>query len=495
MNNLLQLLLIEDSADDTELILRELRKNGFAVAATRVDTVEELRQALPRGGWDVILSDYSLPAFDGLQALEILTESGLDIPFIIISGAIGEETAVRLMRAGAKDYVYKENLPRLAPVLRRELTEAAVRRERIAAETALSESRRQEEAARSKIEHIIRSVPDGLIVCDEEQRVVLINPGAESLLGLSSETAIQRQVAQVIREKSLLDQILQARIAIEDPVKTHLELSRRDGRSPLVIEARTSRMKDARGEPSGSVTVLRDVTYERELERLKSEFISTAAHELNTPLTSIIGYLELLLQHDLMQVTEPEQQREFLEIAHAKSRQLAAIVDELLDLGRMESGQGMTIHRDFHMLEPLFEDVMKRLRQQAPNHFFELSLPDDPTIRWYLDPLKISKVLENLLENSVKFSPAGSTIRLVADVDGENFHCSVADEGVGIAADKIGKVFDKFYRIDASNTAKGGLGLGLSIVKQIVEAHGGKIRLESTPGKETRIAFTLPRQA
>jgi PAS domain S-box-containing protein len=493
MNQTIHLLLIEDSADDAELILREVRKGGFDVVATRIEAAAELTAALEQGGWDLILADYSIPGFSGLTALEILTESGLDLPFIIVSGAIGEETAVQLMRAGAKDCVRKEKLARLVPVLRRELSDAASRKERIAAEKALQQSRKEEETTRSKIDHIIKSIPDGLLVCDEENRVVLMNKVAEGLLDLAGDAVMNQSIRRVFPDSALRRQLVDIIAAASpEPLKCYLKLLRQDGTPLHVIQARTSLMKDPAGQISGTVTILSDVTRERELDRLKSEFISTAAHELNTPLTTILGYLELLLKPAETGAFTPEEGREFLQEIYGKSLFLAGIVDELLDLSRIESGQGLRLHREVCHLATIIEKTVKQIQMQAPQHRLDVALPAELPAELSLDGHKISEVLENLLSNAVKYSPRGGIIRVSGTLHSGYFECIVDDEGIGLAPTETGRVFEKFYRVDASNTAVRGLGLGLCIAKQIVEAHGGTIRLESKLGLGTKAIFTLP---
>jgi PAS domain S-box-containing protein len=492
MSHNIHLLLIEDSEDDAELILREIRKGGFAVVATRIETAAELTAALQQGGWDLVLSDYALPGFSGLSALEMLTAAGLDLPFIIVSGAIGEETAVQLMRAGAKDYVRKETLARLVPVLRRELSDAASRKERILAEKALTQSRKEEEATRSKIDNIIISVPDGLLVCDEQNRVVLMNKVAENLLALAGDAVMNQPITRVFPDNALKKQLLEI-LATKSlqPLTTYLDHFRHDGKAFQVIQACTSLMKDPAGAISGTVTILRDVTRERELDRLKSEFISTAAHELNTPLAIIIGYMELLLNPAEESEFAPEQYREFLAEIYGKSLYLASIVDELLDLSRIESGQGLRLHKDVCSLTALLKKTVKQMQMQSAQHNFELVLAPEIPEELFLDCHKVSDVLENLLSNAVKYSPQGGMIQVRTAIHPGYFECSVADEGIGLAPEELPKVFEKFYRVDASNTAVRGLGLGLCIAKQIVEAHGGTIRLESEVGKGTKAIFTL----
>lgn len=487
----LRILQIEDVADDAALILRELHKGGYTTTALRVETAEELSAALDDGGWDLILSDYAMPRFSGLTALEMLKARELDIPFIVVSGAIGEETAVQLMRAGAMDFVGKEKLGRLVPVIRRELGDAEIRRQRRAAEAALQQALREEAAAKSRIDNILRSVPDGLLVCDRQQRVILINQVAAGLLRLDTSAAIGRPVDEVISDHVLRGR-LQAPQEDEGPAIVFLELPRPDAEYPRVIHTRTSIMKDQNGVTTGTVTTLRDVTRERELDRLKNEFISVAAHELNTPLATVLGYLELLMQPDDYGGFTAEQQGEFLQVIHAKSLALASIVDELLDISRIESGHGLKLRKEACDLRRLITQGVEQFRRQSPRHTFELGLSAQMPERLSLDSAKINRVFENLLSNAIKYSPAGGTIRIATVVEGSTLVCTVADQGIGMSEAQTGKVFDKFYRVDASSTAVLGLGLGLSITKQIIESHAGRIWIESEPGKGTEVRFTLP---
>jgi PAS domain S-box-containing protein len=492
MNYTIRILLVEDSVNDEQLILREIRKGGFTLEHTRVETATDLKKALDSGNWDILLADYHLPAFNGLAALSILADTGLDIPFIIVSGAIGEETAVRMMRAGAKDYVNKENLSRLVPAIQREMNDTAIRKKRIIAEAALKESRGLEESARSKIDHIIRSVPDGLIVCNETGRLVLINQSAEQLLNLSSAAVNSQHISQIAIDDRLKKQILDARTsAFAEPTKAYIEGKPHDG-SPLVIQTQTSRMKNDLGEATGTVTLLRDVTRERQLDRLKTEFISTAAHEFNTPLAVIIGYLELLLDPEAPSALSPALQRESLELIHGKCLVLSRIVDDLLDLGRIEVSQQMPLQKTACALAPLILSTVEQMRSQYLLHRFEVSLAPELPKNIMIDGLRFTQVLENLLTNAAKYSPNGGTIRIEGKMLSESFHCSITDEGIGLTTEDINKVFEKFYRVDASNIAIKGLGLGLSIVKQIVETHGGTVFLRSELGRGTSVLVTLP---
>lgn len=226
-----------------------------------------------------------------------------------------------------------------------------------------------------------------------------------------------------------------------------------------------------------------------EFDRMKSVFISTAAHELYTPLASIEGYVELLTspEHGF---TEAERQG-FLAVIQKKTEVLERIVDDLLQLSRSESGHALSINPEPGDIATLIADAAASCRRLFPHHRIETDLPPGlPAL--LVDRVRIGQVLGNLLGNAAKYSPAGSVIRVSAEGEGDRVRLQVRDEGVGMTAEQSAHAFDKFYRADPSDTGRGGLGLGLSIARMIVEAHAGTIRLMSTPGLGTTVSFTLP---
>jgi signal transduction histidine kinase len=247
-------------------------------------------------------------------------------------------------------------------------------------------------------------------------------------------------------------------------------------------------VKDGNGKEVGVITLLRDVSRDRELDRMKREFIATAAHELRTPLTAVMGFSELLLaKKDL----DREQQTEFLSVIHKKAEILGKIVGDLLDLSRVDSGRLIRLKKDWADIRSIIERSTADYQRACPDHQFETVLPEMP-LMVFLDDRKLFQVMENLLGNAVKFSPPGGKIRVVCEVSEGNLRISVSDEGVGMTPEQVERVFDKFYRVDTSNTAKEGLGLGMAIVKNIIEAHGCEIWVDSKVGKGTKVTFTLP---
>jgi PAS domain S-box-containing protein len=241
------------------------------------------------------------------------------------------------------------------------------------------------------------------------------------------------------------------------------------------------------GEVVGIVCSMRDISALKEVERMKDSFLSTAAHELRTPLTSVLGYSEILLTRDL---SEKRRER-YLSFIHNESRHLVEILDDLLDLARLESRQGLAITWEPFDLGQVIREVIDLLADISPDHDFRLegleALP-----RVYGDPFRLTQVMRNLVSNAIKYSPDGGKIVVDGRVADGSVHVSIKDEGIGMTAEQQAHLFQKFYRADTSNTSIGGTGLGLAICKLIVEGHDGEIRVDSAPGEGSTFTFTLP---
>jgi len=226
----------------------------------------------------------------------------------------------------------------------------------------------------------------------------------------------------------------------------------------------------------------------KELDRMKSEFLSTAAHELRTPLTSILGFSEILLKKKL----DEERQTRFLKIINEESAGLAGLINDLLDVSRIESGRGFMIKKAPTDVKDIILENVDLFKSQTDKHTFEVNVPDD-LVKIEADKDKIDQVVENLISNARKFSPQGGRITVSVEQAKGELKISVTDTGLGIPGKDLPHIFEKFYRADnASTMAIRGTGLGLGIVKYIVESHGGKISVESKLGKGSTFSFTLP---
>lgn len=356
------------------------------------------------------------------------------------------------------------------------------------AETALRQALLDAEISRNRISAILKSVADGLMVTDLKNQITLLNRKAENLLGIRFEEIEQKPVEDVLEKGTLLSQL-----TATPAEETHNELIKQETfeqgcKIERYVQAITSPVISREGETTGRITLLRDMTREKEIDRMKNEFISTAAHELRTPLTSVKGFAELLLNQP--DVT-PENQLKYLSIINDNADLLDKIVTDLLDLSRINTGQGVVLNRQPCSIHELLDAWVKTVKKQHMNRRIEVTL-DNHEIATDLDRNKIVQVLENLFSNAVKFSAAESPIRLKGQNKGAYYKISIEDEGIGMTADQIERIFDKFYRVDSSDTALEGLGLGMSIAKTIVEAHGGQIWATSEKGKGTTVSFALP---
>jgi signal transduction histidine kinase len=250
--------------------------------------------------------------------------------------------------------------------------------------------------------------------------------------------------------------------------------------TPLVVE----------GEESGSVLLLRDETANRELDRMKSEFLSMISHELKTPITTIGAFLELLVHRDFNR----ERQLHFLGICSEESRRLQALIDQLLHLTRLEAGR-FVLEEEIMDFATLVRGCVPAFSETNPDHNFVVEEPY-PDIEISVDPTLATQAVTNLLSNAVKYSPDGGRITIRLKDHPGSLVLSVQDEGVGIEAEKLKFVFEKFYRADNSLTrATGGTGLGLANVKHIALAHGGSVWAESCPGQGSTFYLELPKEA
>ncbi|APG27051.1 hypothetical protein A7E78_03905 [Syntrophotalea acetylenivorans] len=358
------------------------------------------------------------------------------------------------------------------------------KRDEAALKKALADSQR----VGAKIEVILRSVADGLVFTDMENRIILMSASAEIMLGKRLEDVYFMPIDTAIEDKQLAKQLVSVQSGAKDETLVDLELPGDNEDEVRTIQAKPAIVKDKGGKEVGVITLLRDVSRERELDRMKREFIATAAHELRTPLTAVMGFSELLLSK---QGIDEEQQAEFLSVIHKKAEILGKIVGDLLDLSRVDSGHLIRLKKDWADIRSIIERSTNDFQRACPDHHFEAVLPEMP-LMVFLDDRKLFQVMENLLGNAVKFSPPGGVIRVACEPSEGNLRISVSDEGVGMTPEQVERVFDKFYRVDASNTAKEGLGLGMAIVKNIIEAHGCDIWVDSEVGSGTKVTFTLP---
>jgi PAS domain S-box-containing protein len=356
----------------------------------------------------------------------------------------------------------------------------------------LRDAARQEHDLRARIETIIESMADGLVAVDEELNVLAFNQAAEQITGVRSDSAVGRPVREVLDARD--GQGESVALPIFDLVRGSVDgvyLKRGGDLVPVAVVSAV--LPGVEGGISGAVAVLRDMTREREVERMKTEFLSNISHELRTPLTPIKGYAEILGHKDI----PPDKAKKFaLGILESTGR-LERIVQLLVDFSAMEAGRlaPKTTSVD---IGSIVSSLATEWASRSSRHSVEVDVASAlPLVVG--DERLLRRSLEEVLDNAVKFSPSGGTIKLRATgTDAGNGHrgevqISISDEGIGIMPEDMSKIFSDFQQLDGSETRSyGGLGLGLAFVQRIIEAHEGSIDVESEPNEGTRLTITIP---
>jgi two-component system cell cycle sensor histidine kinase/response regulator CckA len=487
----LRILLVEDNPNDAELVLRELRCAGFKPDWHRVETEAEFSSSLGPE-LDIILSDYAMPQFSGLRALEALNKSGLEIPFIIVSGTIGEETAVAAMRSGAADYLLKDRLGRLGQAVQQALDKKRLRDERRQADERLREQTQIINQARDAI--IIRNFAD--------QRITFWNFGAEALYGWSANEAIGRQLGELILadpgEVQTNAEIISSTGEFHGEVKQHTK----EGKE-LIVQVRASLIRNPDGTPRSVLIMNTDVTEQKKLEmqllraqRLESigTLASGVAHDLNNILAPIMMGAAVLRRTEM-----PIEDQALLSTMEACAQRGADVVKQVLAFARGVEGERVAINPP-HLVEEII-DVAKQTFPKSVQ--VSGRYPED---LWPIegDPTQLHQVLLNLFVNARDAMPAGGMLT----ISGENFPVdehyasmtpgakagpyvlfTVHDTGMGISPQNIERIFDPFF---TTKELGQGTGLGLSTVIGIVKSHGGFMSVYSEIGRGTTFKVYLP---
>ncbi|MFO7831240.1 MAG: ATP-binding protein [Desulfuromonadaceae bacterium] len=340
---------------------------------------------------------------------------------------------------------------------------------------------------RNRMYDILSSIDDGLVVTDENRNIELVNNAAVSLLDISASEMRNKPLAQVFNNCTSDNTKDFLSIGAEGSAAETFRLLTSDG-STRVVKAKIIPIHNHNIRTGAVILSLHDTTEEYKLEQLKSEFMSTATHNLKTPITAIAGYAELLLaQQDL-----PEKQRlEFLTYIYDKAWNLDHMIDNLLALRRVEDGRELRLHKETCRAEDILESVHKFCGDLSPQITFKFDAEHMETTM-HVDPKKIYQALENIIDNAVKFTPEKGIVKISTSRTESHYQFSIQDEGIGMEEEELEHIFDRFYRAETSAQDTPGVGLGMSLVKQIVDAHGGDIEIQSKPHQGTTVTLSLP---
>ncbi|MDZ7640531.1 MAG: ATP-binding protein [Desulfurivibrio sp.] len=351
---------------------------------------------------------------------------------------------------------------------------------------------RANERQRQQLQTVFAAMVEGVITVDANQRLTGINQAAARLLAVDPER-VRGQNIRLALPNPGLQELVQRTLANPAPSEGEFTLLDAGGRerycraNGVLLSAADDR------EEAGAVLVLSDLTRLRRLENLRRDFVANVSHELKTPITSIEGFAETLLDGAL---EEPEQAHRFVAVIQQQARRLNAIIEDLLTLSRIEQeGRSPTVQLQYLPLQAPLGAAVESCKPAAAAKEIELQVVGESAGPAWINPALLEQALVNLIDNAIKYSPAGRLVRIeVASADGE-LTVAVADQGQGIPAADLSRIFERFYRADKARSARlGGTGLGLAIVKHIVQVHGGRVEVESTVGRGSTFTIFLSRQ-
>lgn len=367
----------------------------------------------------------------------------------------------------------------------------------------LSQSRRElglqlriAEAEQRHAEAILNSIADAVIVTDAFNEVILANPAASRVLEFDLDQVLRRPVDQVVRDAPLAKLIKDTRESGDRALRRHVEHRVQGNTGATYYDVSLNCIQSSRSgrsaEPAGVITILRDVTREKTIAEMKSDFVSNVSHELRTPLSSIKAYVEMLVDGE---ATDEQTRAEFYNIIQGETTRLQRLIDNILNINRIESGI-VRVQREHVGLPRLVHEVIEVMRPQARAKRIELvEVPTPLFFQVFADKDMIYQATLNLVSNAIKYTREGGrvTVSIHIDEQGRTVSVAVADNGVGIPPDDLPHVFDKFYRVNDHKKMARGTGLGLALVRQIIETvHAGKIDVKSTVGTGSTFTFTLP---
>lgn len=341
-----------------------------------------------------------------------------------------------------------------------------------------------------KLSSVLNSVAEGIVYLDLERRIVLVNPAsqrllqcAEDVVGKSVDAVLEPEVAELVFPQAYSN-------ASSNRTRSHeVTVVRDDGKIALKVVSSPALYED--GTPIGTVFVLDDVTRDKEIEQMKSDFVALVSHELRTPLTSIYGYTRLILDGKTGGINDTT--RDKLVRVERQALRLSHLIGDLLDLSRIESGR-LEIRSEPISVREIASSRLEDCRPQADEKGIELAFESADDVPNALgDSERIGQVITNLLSNAIKFTPVNGQVRVRLRREGNLVSVQVIDSGSGIPVEERHKIFDKFHQVSSVHTRQqGGTGLGLAIAKSIVEAHGGHIWVDSELGKGSDFRFVLP---
>ena len=478
---------------DDEEVLRLGCSRVLASEGYRVTTAANGQEALDKlasEAVNVVLCDLKMPVMGALGVLEQATVLYPGIPVIIMTGLGTVADAVECMKKGAYDFVTKPfSIDHLCLVVKRALEKQLLEQQTRQLQEEQARNLYNLALEQSRMHTIVNCMADGVLVTNREGEVVLGNSTLLQLLGVNTPPPQPGPLAAYLNDGAFQDAINSLLVgAGNHPEKLIAQELCQNG---IHLRALSAPFSGPDSQVLGTVTVFHDVTHFKELDEMKNDFVRMVSHELRSPLAAIKQQHAVILDGLAGDLTD--KQRELLSRAHAKIQGLLDLINDLLDVAKMEAGYGQMEQVPLD-LRPILAELLELLRERAANQriTLRLEMPENlPPLQ--ADRRSMEEVFTNLVSNAINYSPDGGEVTVAAISHGDYLEVLVRDQGIGIEAEEIPKIFDKFYRVKNPKTRQViGTGLGLALVKGLIEAHRGAVDVESTIGAGTTFRVKLP---
>ena len=468
-----KILVIDDEKRIRDVTYRMLTNEGFEVALAETGDIG--KKMIDEKHYDIILLDLMMPGISGLDLLPHLKAHHPYTVVIVITGYATLEHSIEAMKKGAFDFISKP----FSPQDLRMVIAKAIKFIRTLQDIA-------DEKSRMRV--LINQLSDGVMATDIQKKIALANPAFLKMLDCFGKEISGQPVSDIIQNKkieSMIDQVLSM------PTEKFSILSEELDIGDNILSVRCIPFRDRLSRNLGTITVTHDITTLKKMDQLKSDFVSMVAHEIRSPLNSVGMQLQVILDELAGDITE--KQREILDRASKKIKTLGNLSTELLDLAKIESGL-ITQEKETFNVEIFLQEQVAFFQEAARAKNIRLELDELPEIPpLFANKSNMEEVFSNLISNSINYTPEGGKITIFAAKNKGYLHIMVSDTGLGIPKEDLERIFDRFYRVKNDKTRYiTGTGLGLPIVKSIIEAHNGKIKVESELDKGSAFNIYLP---